>query len=58
MLRSDAEKAQALRATLAKALGEPEVQTAFDVFGSELADEVFAGVFDQRRQRDRHEADL
>ena len=34
----------------AKALTHPEVKTAFDVFGSELPDEFFAGVFDQPRQ--------
>ncbi|MDA9452546.1 hypothetical protein XI01_38485 [Bradyrhizobium sp. CCBAU 21360] len=29
------------------------VQTAFDVFGSELSDETFAGVFDQPRPIDK-----
>jgi hypothetical protein len=29
----------------------PEMSTAFDVFGSELPDEVFTGVFDQPRPR-------
>jgi hypothetical protein len=50
-LRGRAEKAEALRATLARAVLNPELTTAFDVFGSELPDEVFAGVFDQPRQR-------
>jgi hypothetical protein len=36
----------------AKALTHPEVKTAFDIFGSELPDEAFTGVFDQPRQRD------
>jgi hypothetical protein len=50
MLRGEPEKAESLRSTLAKALGAPEVQTAFDIFGSELADDAFAGIFDQPRQ--------
>jgi hypothetical protein len=57
-LRGEAGKAEALRSTLAKALTHPEVKTAFDVFGSELPDEIFAGVFDQPRQRDWREVDL
>jgi hypothetical protein len=57
-LRGHADKAAALRSTLAKALVHPEVKTAFDVFGSELPDEVFAGVFDQPRQRNWREVDL
>ena len=52
------EKANALRSTLAKALIDPQVSTAFDIFGSDLPDEVFAGVFDQSRQRDWREVDL
>jgi hypothetical protein len=51
-LRGKPERAEALRSTLAKALIHPEVKTAFDIFGSELPDEAFAGVFDQPRQRD------
>lgn len=57
-LRGQADKAQALRSTLATALIDPEVKTAFDVFGSELPDETFAGVFDQSRQRDWRKIDL
>jgi hypothetical protein len=58
-LRGKAETAEALRSTLAKALIiDPEVKTAFDVFGSELPDETFADVFDQPRQRDWREIDL
>jgi hypothetical protein len=57
-LRGEADKAEALRSTLAKALAHPEVKTAFDVFGSELPDETFAGVFDQPRQGDWREVDL
>jgi hypothetical protein len=58
-LRGKAEKAEALRSTLAKALTVyPEVKTAFDIFGSELPDEAFAGVFDQSRQGNWREVDL
>lgn len=35
----------------------PEVKTAFDVFGSDLPDEFFAEVFDQRRQRNRRKVE-
>jgi hypothetical protein len=58
MLRGDLAKAEALRATLTTALGDPDVQTAFDIFGSELAEEAFAGILDQPRQRDWREANL
>ena len=57
-LRGDAEKAEALRSTLAKTLTHPEVKTAFDIFGSALPDEAFAGVFEQTRQRKWREIDL
>jgi len=57
-LREQPEKANALRSTLAKALIASELKTAFDVFGSDLPDEVFAGIFDQPRQRDWREVDL
>jgi hypothetical protein len=57
-LRGQADKAEALRSTLAKALIHPHAKTAFDVFGSELPDETFAGVFDQPRQGDWREFDL
>lgn len=58
ILRGPANKAAALRSMLERALVHPEVKTAFDVFGSELPDETFAGVFDQPRQRDWREVDL
>jgi hypothetical protein len=56
-LRRKGEKAEALRLTLAKAL-HPDVKIAFDVFGSELPDETFAGVFSQPRQPDWRKVDL
>jgi len=57
-LRGGAEKAEALRSTLAKAVLNPEMRTAFDIFGSELPDEIFTGVFDQPRQRGWRRLDL
>ena len=57
-LRGKAAEAKALRSALAKALTHPEVKTAFDVFGSELPDDTFTGIFDQPRQRDWREANL
>ena len=57
-LRDESEKAKALRSALVKALVHPEIRTAFDVFGSDLPDEVFAGVFEQPRQRQWREINL
>jgi hypothetical protein len=59
-LRGEIGKAEALRAAVARALSHPEaeVRTAFDVFGSELPDEAFEGVFDQRRRENWPEVDL
>jgi hypothetical protein len=57
-LRGRPDKAKVLRSTLAKALSQPEPKTVFDVFGSDLADEVFTGVFDQPRRRGWREVDL
>jgi hypothetical protein len=57
-LRGQPEKAKALRSTLADVLLRPGAKTAFDIFGSDLADEVFTGVFDQPRHRDWREIDL
>jgi hypothetical protein len=57
-LRTEPEKAETLRKTLAKSPAHPEVNDAFDVFGSDLSDEAFAGVFDQPRRRDWRRVDL
>jgi hypothetical protein len=57
-LRGRPEKAEALRSTLADALLHPGAKTAFDIFGSNLSDEVFTGVFDQPRQRDWRDVGL
>jgi hypothetical protein len=57
-LRSGSEKAKTLRSTLVQSLVHPEIKSAFDVFGSDLPDEVFAGVFEQSRQKLWREIDL
>lgn len=57
-LRSKPDKAKALRSTIEKALIDPEIKTAFDVFGSSLPDEAFTGVFDQPRPRKWRGVDL
>ncbi len=49
-LRTETEKAKALRSTLETALVDASVETAFDFFGSDLPDEAFAGIFDRRSQ--------
>jgi hypothetical protein len=50
MLREGTAKVEAVRSALTQAVMNPEMKTAFDVFGSDLPDEAFAGVFDQPRQ--------
>jgi hypothetical protein len=57
-LRGEASRAKALRAMLEGALADPDVRNAFDVFGSDLPDEVFADVFDQPRTGDWRQVDL
>jgi len=57
-LRGESERAKALRSTLVQSLVHPEMRTAFDVFGSDLPDEVFAGVFEKPRQKFWREIDL
>jgi hypothetical protein len=56
-LRGRPEKADPLRFVLTKAL-TPEAETAFDIFGSDLSEEVFSDVFDQPRQRKWRKVDL
>ena len=57
-LRSDPEKAEAVRTSVLSALGGPQPESAFDVFGSDLPDEVFEGVFTTNRDRTWPEVDL
>lgn len=57
-LREGSERADALRSTLTSALHAPGIETAFDVFGSDLPDEAFSGVFDQPRRDGWRKVDL
>jgi len=57
-LRSDSAKANALRSTLEKTLMDLQIKTAFDVFGTDLPDDAFAGVFDPARARTWREIGL
>ena len=57
-LRGEPRKAAALRSTLEEVLVGREVKTAFDIFGSDLPDEFFEGVFDQPRQTSWRRIDL
>ena len=50
-LRGEQERAKSLRSILAQALTDPDVKTVFDIFGSDLPDKAFAGVFDQPRPK-------
>ena len=57
-LRVDPDRERLLRSVLEQALIDPQVKTAFDLFGPDLPDEVFVGVFDQPRQKGWREIDL
>ena len=57
-LRRDSDQSESLRSALRKALIDPQVKTAFDVFGSDLADEAFAGVFDEAREEGWRESEV
>jgi hypothetical protein len=57
-LRGDSAGAKTLRSVLEQALIDPQVGNAFDLVGSDLPDEAFAGVFDQPRQKGWREIDL
>lgn len=57
-LRSEAAKAGALRSALERMLVDTEIETAFDVFGSDLPDKALDGVFDQARPRSWREIEL
>src|SRR5271168_791047 len=56
-LRGEPERARSVRSVLEHALIDPHIKTAFDLFGSDLPDEAFAGVFDQPRQKGWREID-
>lgn len=46
-LRGDAQRARLLREKLKASLGTQRAKTAFDIFGSDLPDEAFEGVFER-----------
>jgi hypothetical protein len=52
ILRGDAEAAQAMRAQLRSAIANPRAGGVFDIFGSDLPDDSFEGVFETTRQGD------
>ena len=57
-LRGNSGEAEKVRASVRDALGVPAARTAFDVFGSDLPDEAFDGVFAHVRNRRRRDIDL
>ena len=57
-LRGEPQRANSVRATLEQALVGGEVKTAFDVFGSDIPDEAFEGIFDQPRQKNWRKVEL
>lgn len=57
-LRGEPKRAASLRSVVTRALADPDPETAIDVFGSDLADDAFAGVFGQPRQPGWRPVDL
>lgn len=57
-LRGEPERAKSVRSAVERALRGDGAKTAFDVFGSDLPDEAFAGIFDQPRQKAWRKVDL
>jgi len=58
ILRGEAEAAQAMRAQLRSAIAQPQTDGVFDIFGSNLPDETFEGVFEPRRRDMPRDVDL
>ena len=52
ILRGQSDAAQAMRNQLRSVVAKPRADSVFDIFGSDLPDEYFEGVFNQIRQRD------
>jgi hypothetical protein len=52
ILRGKADAAQAMRNQLRSVVAKPRVDSVFDIFGSDLPDAYFDGVFEQGRQAD------
>jgi hypothetical protein len=58
ILRGEPEQARKLRDAISAALPKIVQRNALDVFGSDLPDEVFEGVFDEPRQTGWREVEL
>lgn len=52
VLRGDAAAAQAMRDQLRAVVVQPRAAAVYDIFGSDLPDSYFEGVFDQGRRDD------
>lgn len=52
VLRGDLEGAQAMRAQLRSIVAKPRASTVFDIFGSDLPDVYFEGLFEHGRRND------
>jgi hypothetical protein len=52
ILRGKSDVAQATRNQFRSVVAKPRADSVFDIFGSDLPDAYFDGVFEQRRQRD------
>lgn len=57
-LRGEQRRAKSVRSALEHALKNHELKNAFDVFGSELSEEAFGGVFEQPREKTWRKADI
>ncbi len=51
-LRNGSPRGEGLRAQLRSLLAKPRAASAFDIFGSDLPDAYFDGVFDETGRRD------
>ncbi len=58
ILRGKSSAAQAMCAQLRSVVAKPRAESVFDIFGSDLPDGYFEGVFDQGRQLDTPRADV
>jgi hypothetical protein len=52
VLRGEPAAAQAMRVHLRSAVAEPQMATVFEIFGSDLPEDYFDGVFEQVRRDD------
>lgn len=57
-LRRDPERAEAIRTSVRGLLDGGQIGTVFDLFGSDLPDEAFDGVFATTRDRRWRQVDL